>query len=229
MQSRAKGIADHILRKRNSMRDFVRPSVRWSVDTSRKMGKLVFFIVFVYGCRMWMGVGRPCAPVRNDIVNPRHLPSLSQLKSNDSIVQIRVGNLARIFLSHICHITVSSQSDCSNRFPSMQFENFWQKDLLDIAENGFAKRFNHLKFQTNRYSNKLKVAIIGSGPAGYLTIWKAWKTLKQGWIIDHHASRPVACGWAGTIMLRKQIKSDTYSIFRAICIYIYCIYCTKSI
>jgi len=56
--------------------------------------------------------------------------------------------------------------DCSNRFPSMQFENFWQKDLLDIAENGFAKRFNHLKFQTNRYSNKLRVAIIGSGPAG---------------------------------------------------------------
>ena len=48
----------------------------------------------------------------------------------------------------------------------MQFENLWQKDLLDLAENGFAKRFNNLKFKPTKFGGRLKVAIMGAGPAG---------------------------------------------------------------
>ena len=48
----------------------------------------------------------------------------------------------------------------------MQFENIWQKDLLDLAENGFARRFANAKFRPTKYGDRLKVAIIGSGPAG---------------------------------------------------------------
>ena len=43
----------------------------------------------------------------------------------------------------------------------MQFENFWQKDLLDLAENGFAAKFNNKK-----WTGTFDVAIIGAGPAG---------------------------------------------------------------
>ena len=48
----------------------------------------------------------------------------------------------------------------------MQFENLWQKDLLDLAENGFAQRFAGKKFKPTKYGGRLKVAIIGTGPAG---------------------------------------------------------------
>ena len=40
---------------------------------SQKEGKRAFQMVFVYGSGGWVGVGRPCSPVRNDIVTPRHL------------------------------------------------------------------------------------------------------------------------------------------------------------
>ena len=59
-------------------------------------------------------------------------------------------------------------SDCKDEFPSVQFENLWQKDLLDLANNGFAKTFSNLKFKPTKFGNRLKVAVIGSGPAGNL-------------------------------------------------------------
>ena len=57
----------------------VGPLVRPSVSTSRKVGKRVFLNNFCVclsvcgGCGMWMGLGCPCPPVRNDIVTPRYL------------------------------------------------------------------------------------------------------------------------------------------------------------
>ena len=73
------------------MRGFVRPTVHPSVCLSvgllvreheSKSGKMSVLKLFVYvsvlervlsGVWVWMGVGHPCQPVRNDIVTPRHL------------------------------------------------------------------------------------------------------------------------------------------------------------
>jgi len=60
------------------------PSVRWSVGPSvgndrvekLKNKRFTYFLcvfVCVLGVGVWMGVGRPCPPVRSDIVTPRHL------------------------------------------------------------------------------------------------------------------------------------------------------------
>ena len=55
MQSRATGIADHIL----PLGDLLCMCLCWK---GRWVGRWV-----------WIGVGCPCPPVRNDIVTPRHL------------------------------------------------------------------------------------------------------------------------------------------------------------
>ena len=57
------------------------PSVRWSVRSGDRVEKWknerfgYFLCMFVYGVGfgVWIGVGCPCPPVRNDIVTPRHL------------------------------------------------------------------------------------------------------------------------------------------------------------
>ena len=36
---------------------------------------LVDYFLHMFVCLVWMGVGRPCPPVHNDIVTPRHLLS----------------------------------------------------------------------------------------------------------------------------------------------------------
>ena len=33
----------------------------------------VYVCVWDGGCGVWVRVGRPCLPIRNDIVNPQHL------------------------------------------------------------------------------------------------------------------------------------------------------------
>ena len=43
----------------------------------------------------------------------------------------------------------------------LQFQNIWRKDLLDLAENGFAARFPDMKWE-----GKMSLAIVGAGPAG---------------------------------------------------------------
>ena len=64
---------------------------------------------------------------------------------------------------HYCH---DSPLECKNQFPNVQFENIWRKDLLELAEGGFAKRFQNVKFKSTKFGNRFKVGIIGSGPAG---------------------------------------------------------------
>ena len=57
------------------------PLVRLSVGNDRVKkwkNKLFGYFLCMFGCGrerigVWMGVGRPCPPVRNDIVTPRHL------------------------------------------------------------------------------------------------------------------------------------------------------------
>ena len=58
----------------------VSPSVRWSIrQHESKSGKMSVFENFLrmfeceWGIGVWMGVGRPCPPIRNDIVTPRRL------------------------------------------------------------------------------------------------------------------------------------------------------------
>ena len=65
-----------LLRTRNSVRGFVRPSIRGDRVEKWKNERCGYFLcMFVYGVGfgLWMGVGCPCPPVRNDIVTPRHL------------------------------------------------------------------------------------------------------------------------------------------------------------
>ena len=62
------------------VRPSIGPLVRWSVTHESKSGKTsvldIFLVcVLVGGHGVWMGVGCPCPPVRNDVVTPRHLCS----------------------------------------------------------------------------------------------------------------------------------------------------------
>ena len=73
------------LQTRNSKRGFVRLSVRPLVLHGHRVEKWAnkcfryFLCMFEYWewVRVWMGVGCPCPPVRNDIVTQRHLSSSS--------------------------------------------------------------------------------------------------------------------------------------------------------
>ncbi len=52
--------------------------------------------------------------------------------------------------------------DCKKLYATeLQFSNIWREDLLDLAENGFAA-----KFENKKWDGLLRVAIIGAGPAG---------------------------------------------------------------
>jgi len=64
--------------------------------------------------------------------------------------------------------------DCKKNYATIQFENIWQKDLLELAENGFAKKFDYKKFD-----EEIHVAVIGGGPAGLASAYELAKFAAQ--------------------------------------------------
>ena len=57
-----------------SVRPLVRPSVRWWARVEKWENERFRYSCECWGgCWVWMGVGCPCPPVRNDIGTPRHL------------------------------------------------------------------------------------------------------------------------------------------------------------
>ena len=53
-------------------------------------------------------------------------------------------------------------SVCAGNHATMQFQNIWEKELLKLAEFGFAKAFDRKQMK----QEGTKVAVIGGGPAG---------------------------------------------------------------
>ena len=53
----------------------VRPLVHKHESKSRKMSVFGYFLLMIgcWGIGVWLEVGRPCPPIRNDIVTPHHL------------------------------------------------------------------------------------------------------------------------------------------------------------
>ena len=65
----------------------------------------------------------------------------------------------------------ATTEDCTRLYPStLQFQNFWRTDLLDLVENGFAARFPKMK-----WSGLKRVAIVGAGPAGLVAAYELAK------------------------------------------------------
>ena len=122
---------------RGFVRPLVRPSVRWSIEVNQSKlnsGKTSVLDAFcVHVCEgswverwVWKGVGRPCPPVCNDIVIPRHLFILHFPKCQVRVCTLHKGGDARPCLYFVTDIRTSNSLHIHLSFQHL--EKNWRKN-----------------------------------------------------------------------------------------------------